>query len=261
MKTTLLSLTALAALVLTSPIVRAADDEKKDKKDKASETASEHKLSEFKVGTYLSGPEVTDSSLEGKAVIMEFWGINCGPCLAAMPHLNDLDRKYGKKGLVIIGAHAQDGTDEQVIEKAKGLKVKFTITKGAHSPVQFSGIPKSFIFDATGALIWDGNPHDADFEKMVRKAMKTVTAKAEDKPAASSGLKPAGSTAAAPLVASRTWTNTDGKTMEAALVSISGTTGTFKGANGKTFSYAIDKLSADDQKVIEEAQSASKKEE
>lgn len=258
MKTTLLSLTALAALAVSAPLVRAADEEKKDK---ASETASEHKLADFKVGTHLSGPEVTDSSLEGKVVIMEFWGINCGPCLAAMPHLNDLDRKYGKKGLVIVGAHAQAGTDEEVIEKAKGLKVKFAITKGAHSPVQFSGIPKSFIFDATGALIWDGNPHDADFDKMVRKAMKTVTDKAEEKPATSSGLKPAASSSAAPLVASRTWTNTDGKTMEAALVSIAGTTGTFKGTNGKTFSYAIDKLSADDQKVIEEAQSASKKEE
>ena len=36
--------------------------------------SAEHKLSEFNLGEHLSGPEVKLDQLEGKVVVIEYWG-------------------------------------------------------------------------------------------------------------------------------------------------------------------------------------------
>ena len=40
---------------------------------------------------------------KGKTVILDFWATWCGPCQKAMPHYEEIHRKYGSKGVVIFG--------------------------------------------------------------------------------------------------------------------------------------------------------------
>ena len=35
---------------------------------------SEHKLSDFKLGEHISGPEIDLEKLEGKVVVVDYWG-------------------------------------------------------------------------------------------------------------------------------------------------------------------------------------------
>jgi thiol-disulfide isomerase/thioredoxin len=54
---------------------------------------------------------VGDVSLEqyrGKVVLLDFWATWCGPCLAIMPHIDELQKKYRDKGLVVIGITTED---------------------------------------------------------------------------------------------------------------------------------------------------------
>ena len=44
----------------------------------------------FDDSKYIHGPKITASSLKGKVVFFEYWGINCPPCIASMPHLQEL---------------------------------------------------------------------------------------------------------------------------------------------------------------------------
>ncbi len=51
----------------------------------------------------LSGETVTLSSLAGRAVILNFWATWCPPCRREMPLLDQIQKKYGNKGLTVVG--------------------------------------------------------------------------------------------------------------------------------------------------------------
>jgi thiol-disulfide isomerase/thioredoxin len=52
---------------------------------------------------WVNGSPLTDADLKGKVVLLDFWAIWCGPCIATFPHLREWQEKYADKGLVIIG--------------------------------------------------------------------------------------------------------------------------------------------------------------
>jgi thiol-disulfide isomerase/thioredoxin len=215
--------------------------------DKAgSATVAKVNLSEFTFGKTISGAEVTAASLKGSPVIVEFWGIHCGPCLAAMPELNAMAKRYESKGLKIIGAHSQSASEEEILKVIKTSKVKFPVTEGAQHPLKFSGIPHSAVFAADGTMLFEGHPADKDFDRAVKDALKTATP--QEKTTGSATADKSG-----PLVAERTWTNADGKPIAASLVKVDAGKGTFRRKDGSTFLYEIAKLSTSDQEVITKA--------
>jgi hypothetical protein len=167
--------------------------------------------------------------------------------MASMPHLVQMDKKYSKKGLQVIGAHVQAATDDELKGIIKSYKIGFPIATRVNSPVPSNGIPHMVVFGADGKLVFAGHPSNPDAEKAIKAALKKVDApggSAED--SGSSLLAPRTET----LVELRTWTNAEGKSMKAKLLSVEGSTGKFAFADGRKFDYAIEKLSEEDQKFI-----------
>lgn len=61
----------------------------------------------------LDGKNVRLSDYAGKSVVLiDFWSTTCDPCLAEMPHLVDLYKKYKDKGFVIL-AISLDGPESR----------------------------------------------------------------------------------------------------------------------------------------------------
>ena len=130
----------------------------------------------FKVDSWLKG-EPFDALAPGKVHVIEFWATWCGPCIAAIPHLTDLQKKYPDVRFVGVAA-SESGTDE----KAKLAKVKeFVDGKGDAMGYRVayvgdrakmnrpwmeaagqSGIPCTFIVDASGRVAWIGHPMSKD---------------------------------------------------------------------------------------------------
>nr|MCU0797240.1 hypothetical protein [Akkermansiaceae bacterium] len=114
--------------------------------------------------------------------------------------------------------------------------------------LDIGGIPHAVVFDAKGDMIWHGNPHDGEFAKTVKSALKDAEKGAvgeepeEEEPEAVAGN----------LIESQTWTNSDGKEIEAAVKSATETEVVFI-IRGREVRYPLDKLSDDSRTTIEEA--------
>jgi len=174
---------------------------------------SAHKLSEWKIGKVMFGEKISKAELKGKVVVLENWGVNCPPCVASLPHLAELDKKFRDKGLLIIGAESQGSTKDQIKPLIEKAKVEYTITAGAEGPIKFDTIPRVFVFAADGALVYDGYPAGNGFEKAISDSLQKVEAGPKDEPVVATG----------PMIASRTWTNSSGVEIVAAVKSADST--------------------------------------
>ena len=151
---------------------------------RAAEATPSAQLSQFKLGAHITGPAATLESAAGKAVLIEAWGIHCPPCLASLPDIEKIARR-NKNKMLVFGAHSQSGTDDEVKDVVKKNKLSYTITQGVTSPIAFSGIPRVFVFDTTGALVFTGSPFDKEIERSLGKATRGASA-------AAAGAKPTG---------------------------------------------------------------------
>ncbi|MGY8767000.1 MAG: TlpA disulfide reductase family protein [Pirellulales bacterium] len=52
---------------------------------------------------WTNGAPIIDDELKGKVVLLDFWAVWCGPCVATFPHLVEWNQEHADDGLVILG--------------------------------------------------------------------------------------------------------------------------------------------------------------
>jgi thiol-disulfide isomerase/thioredoxin len=104
----------------------------------------------------------------GKVYVLECWAIWCGPCVAAIPHVNDLHKKYHDKGLRVIGMNVWEDDEEKVAEfvKERGEGMSYPVAytgKGSAFEKEWllaagvRGIPHAFVVK-DGRLLFAAHP-------------------------------------------------------------------------------------------------------
>jgi thiol-disulfide isomerase/thioredoxin len=105
----------------------------------------------------------------GRAYVVEFWATWCPPCIKSMPHLSELQRKYGERA-TIIGVTSTDPRNRldavEALVAAKGDAIAYTVawdveratTDAYRTASGWQGIPCSFLVDGEGKLAWIGHP-------------------------------------------------------------------------------------------------------
>lgn len=121
------------------------------------------------VTKWLKGDAV-NSFAPGKVYVVEFWATWCGPCIASMPHISEIQAEYRDKGLTIIGLTSKDpnNSEQQVEEFMKnrgdimGYNVAWCEDRATNDSFMKAagrnGIPCSFVVDKKGNVAFIGHP-------------------------------------------------------------------------------------------------------
>jgi peroxiredoxin len=128
----------------------------------------------------LDGRKVKLSDFRGKAVLLNFWATWCPPCKVEMPWFEDLQKQYGKDGLVVLGVAMDDSEPATIAKFASELGVNYQVLLGTdqvsddYGDVQY--LPTTFYINREGAIVdkMTGLLGRKDIEDAVHKALNST---------------------------------------------------------------------------------------
>lgn len=109
------------------------------------------------------GRTVSNQSLRGRVVLMDFWASWCGPCKKASPVMERLHRAHNARGLTVLGVNVME--DERGPQVAADYKRKnrytFTFAYEGDALAErlgVTGVPHFVLVNRQGRVVatWEG---------------------------------------------------------------------------------------------------------
>ena len=101
------------------------------------------------------GTTIDLERLRGQVVYVDFWASWCGPCRRSFPWMNDMQRRYGGRGLTIVAINV-DAKREDAERFLRQFPASFAVAfdSGGATPRAYGvkAMPSSFIIDARGTV-------------------------------------------------------------------------------------------------------------
>lgn len=126
----------------------------------------------------LDGSQLTDETLGGKIVLVNFWATWCKPCARELPDLEAVYKRHAEQGLVIVGLVSGDqAADDEVFNFAAARGVTYPLARSTPDLEQRFGmgsvLPMSLLYDRSGKLAqrWNGSITDEILEKKVQELL------------------------------------------------------------------------------------------
>jgi cytochrome c biogenesis protein CcmG, thiol:disulfide interchange protein DsbE len=101
--------------------------------------------------------KVDSASLKGKLVYVDFWASWCVPCKQSFPWMNEMQAKYGNRGLHVLAINV-DGKQADADKFLALVPAKFQVAfdPAGVTPKQFAvkAMPTSYLIDGDGRVVY-----------------------------------------------------------------------------------------------------------
>ncbi len=162
----------------------------------AGELSIGDKTPPLEIAHWIKGKQV-DGFQDGHVYVVEFWATWCGPCLAGMPHMSQLQERFSGRVTFIGVSDEEEETVRSFLGRVQNPEtaetwdqvVKYTIaidSDGATNAAYMkaagqNGIPMAFVVGKDGYVEWVGHPMaiDAPLESIVAGTWDRVAARAK----------------------------------------------------------------------------------
>ena len=121
----------------------------------------------------LGGGRLKLGDFQGKLVLLDFWATWCGPCLADMPAMKDLQETFGRDGRFVLVGLSCDQEPEGPARYAREHGLNWTqgfagnMNAGVASSYQVRAIPATFLIGPDGR-----NPGEEPPRPRVKEAIR-----------------------------------------------------------------------------------------
>lgn len=151
------------------------------------------KAPSLSVDSWVKGQPV--GSLEsGNVYAVEFWATWCGPCIANIPHLNQIQKDRPDLTVIAVAASERPPAKGQpdrrlptlqnfVRSKGNGMDYRIAydsegiMSRTWMAPAGQNGIPCAFVIDGESKVAWIGHPGSEAFEKAIDDALAAAKSK------------------------------------------------------------------------------------
>ncbi len=103
---------------------------------------------------------------DNQFTIVELWSPSCGNCKAQIPHLTEIQKKYGDRILIMALTKAPTEVIQDFI-RTNGDQIEYVIIKPTEEvwdsySAGLPGVPYAFLINRDGIIIWKGHPSSID---------------------------------------------------------------------------------------------------
>ena len=140
---------------------------------------------ELQLRATLNGRGLSIASLRGSVVLLDFWGVWCGPCKKLTPVMKELHRKYADQGLVVLGVHT-DRDAHKVAGYVKQHNIEYPIgieAQGNRTAAAYyvDGYPDLHLIDHEGTLRFADLNNAAPIEQLESAIEALLAERARDR--------------------------------------------------------------------------------
>lgn len=125
---------------------------------------------------FASGGTFKLTSLRGKAVYLNFFANWCPPCNAEAPDVNALQKKYQRRGFIVIGVDERENADRaKEFLKKNGLVYKAVLDQNGDvlAPYGAIGLPVHVFIDRRGNIKYlrNGEMSKSEMESAIKSIL------------------------------------------------------------------------------------------
>lgn len=143
---------------------------------------------ELEVARWIQSRPLRLADLRGKIVVLDFWAIDCGPCLGDIKGLNKIHERGKSAPIIVIGVHCPVDDISEVERVMAKYKVKYPVCIDSEGGLKkyFGGrtfqkyairaIPRPFLIDVNGRIRSVASPVDTRvLDELIKESADGVT--------------------------------------------------------------------------------------